>query len=265
MCTGRGLPEDAFIFACFNGMQKITQQCFARWMTILTATPGSLLWLLSGDDEANLRLKQLAEQSGVDPERIIFATKAPNARHLARIALADLFLDTFPYGAHSTAGDAVTVGLPVLTVPGKGFASRFCSSIVAAAGIPGLICDSPDDYVAKAVHLARDPATLAIIRQSLADQRETSVLRDIPGLARRLEELYWQMQGEAERGETPVPDLSNLDLYYEIGCEVMQENIEFDDSAAYRKRYTDKLRQYHAFSPIPHDERLWTEATAAEA
>jgi predicted O-linked N-acetylglucosamine transferase (SPINDLY family) len=260
-----GLPEDAFIFACFNGMQKITQQCFGRWMAILSATPGSLLWLLGGDEEANVRLKQMAEQSGIDPERLIFATKTPNARHLARIALADLFLDTFPYGAHSTAGDALTVGLPVLTFPGKGFASRFCSSIVLAAGAPELICTDPNDYVLKAVQLAHDPARLAAIRQEIADNRETSVLRDIPGLARRLEELYWQMQGEAERGETPVPDLSNLDLYYEIGCEVMQENIEFDDSEAFRQRYISKLRQYHAFSPIPHDGRLWTEATEAGA
>jgi predicted O-linked N-acetylglucosamine transferase (SPINDLY family) len=259
------LPEDAFIFACFNGMQKITQQCFGRWMAILTDTPGSVLWLLGGDEEANERLKLMATQAGVAADRLIFAAKAPNARHLARIALADLFLDTFPYGAHSTAGDALTVGLPVLTFPGKGFASRFCSSIVLAAGAPELVCSDPDDYVRKAVELAHDRPRLAAVRQSIADRRETSVLRDIPGLARRLEELYWQMQGEAERGETPVPDLANLDLYYEIGCEVMQEGIEFDDGVAFRKRYTDKLRQWHAFSPIPYDGRLWTEATARGA
>lgn len=260
-----GLPEDSFIFACFNGMQKITQQCFARWMAILTATPGSHLWLLGGDDEANERLKLMATQSGIDPERLIFATKTPNARHLARIALADLFLDTFPYGAHSTAGDALTVGLPVLTFPGNGFASRFCASIVLAAGAPDLICSDPNDYVRKAVEFAQDPARLAGIRQAIADNSETSVLRDIPGLVRRLEELCWQMQGEAESGETPVPDLSNLDLYYEIGCEIMQENIEFSDSDTYRQRYLDKLRQWHAFSPIPYDSRLWTEATATGA
>lgn len=260
-----GLPEDAFVFACFNGMQKITQQCFARWMAILIATPGSLLWLLGGDDEANERLKLMATQAGVDADRLIFAMKTPNPRHLARIALADLFLDTFPYGAHSTAGDALTVGLPVLTFPGKGFASRFCASIVLAAGAPDLVCSDPQDYVRKAVDLAHDRPRLAAIRQSIADKRETSVLRDIPGLARRLEELYWQMQGEAERGETPVPDLANLDLYYEVGCEVMQEGIEFDDGATFRKRYTDRLRQWHAFSPIPYDGRLWTEATARGA
>lgn len=260
-----GLPEDAFIYACFNGMQKITQQCFGRWMAILTATPGSYLWLLGGDEEANERLKVMATQSGVDAGRLIFAAKTPNARHLARIALADLFLDTFPYGAHSTAGDALTVGLPVLTFPGKGFASRFCASIVAAAGADDLICADPNDYVRKAVEFAHDRPRLAAIRQSIAANRQTSVLRDIPGLARRLEELYWQMQGEAERGETPVPNLANLDLYYEIGCEIMQQNIEFDDSAAYRERYLAKFRQWHAFSPIPYDGRLWTEATAAGA
>lgn len=260
-----GLPEDAFIFACFNGMQKITAPCFARWMAILTATPGSYLWLLGGDEEANQRLRKAAEQGGVSPERLIFAAKTPNARHLARIALADLFLDTFPYGAHSTAGDALTVGLPVLTFPGKGFASRFCSSIVAAAGVPELICDSPEDYVRKAILLAHDRQTLATVRQSLQDKREASVLRDIPGLVRRLEELYWQMQGESERGETPVPDLSNLDTYYEVGIEIMTENVEFDDAATYRQRYVDKLRQWHAFSPIPHDSRLWTAEIAADA
>ena len=257
-----GLPDGAFVFACFNGMQKITAPCFARWMAILTATPGSVLWLLGGDEEVNQRLRQMAEKSGISPERLIFAAKTPNARHLARIALADLFLDTFPYGAHSTAADALTVGLPVLTFPGKGFASRFCASIVSAAGAGELICDGPDDYVRKAVALAHDRPRLARIRQAIESGRDESVLRDIPGLARRLEVLYWQMQGECERGETPVPDLSNLDIYYEIGTEIMQANVEFEDDDAYRRRYVDKLRQWHAYSPIPHDRRLWTAEAA---
>jgi predicted O-linked N-acetylglucosamine transferase (SPINDLY family) len=253
-----GLPEDAFVFACFNGMQKITAPCFTRWLAILSAVPGSVLWLLGGDEEANQRLRRGAEQGGIDPARLIFASKTPNPRHLARIALADLFLDTFPYGAHSTAGDALTVGLPVLTFPGNGFASRFCSSIVTAAGIPEIICDDPEDYVRKAVLFAHDREGLARIRQTLADRRETSVLRDIPGLARRLEELYLLMQGECERGETPVPDLSNLDVYYDIGIDIVRENREFDPPASYRQRYIDRLRAWDAFSPLPHDTRLWT-------
>ena len=255
-----GLPEGAFVYACFNGMQKITANCFSRWMEILKATPNSVLWLLAGDEDANVRLHQLAEQQGVSPDRVIFAAKAPNANHLARIAVADLFLDTFPYGAHSTAADAITMGLPILTLPGNGFASRFCGSIISAAGIAEMACASPDEYVTRAIAYAQDPQSLAVIRQSLQDQRETSVLRDMPGLARRLEEIFWEMQGEAERGETPVPDLRNLDLYYEIGADLVLENIEHEDSQTYRRRYQKKLAQAHDYAAIPYDTRLWPDA-----
>ncbi len=255
-----GLPDDAFVFASFNGMQKITAPCFARWMAILTATPGSVLWLLSGDESANERLRRLAEEAGVAKERLIFAGKAQNPDHLARIGLADLFLDTFPYGAHSTAADAITQGLPVLTIAGKSFASRFCASIVTAAGIPELVCGDPDDYVRMAIALAESPDRLAAVRESLAQQRETCALRDMPGLARRLEELFWQMQGEAERGETPVPDLRNLDVYYEIGATLAARGIEFEDDAAYRARYREELIVLDDFAPLAPDARLWPAA-----
>ncbi|WPE19122.1 glycosyl transferase [Shinella zoogloeoides] len=255
-----GLPDDAFVFASFNGMQKITAPCFARWMAILTATPGSVLWLLSGDESANERLRRLAEEAGVAKERLIFAGKAQNPDHLARIGLADLFLDTFPYGAHSTAADAITQGLPVLTIAGKSFASRFCASIVTAAGIPELVCGDPDDYVRMAVALAESPDRLAAVRESLAQQRETCALRDMPGLARRLEELFWQMQGEAERGETPVPDLRNLDVYYEIGATLATRGIEFEDDTAYRARYREELIVLDDFAPLAPDARLWPAA-----
>ena len=252
-----GLPDDAFVFASFNGMQKITAPCFARWMAILTATPGSVLWLLSGDESANERLRRLAEEAGVAKERLIFAGKAQNPDHLARIGLADLFLDTFPYGAHSTAADAITQGLPVLTIAGKSFASRFCASIVTADGIPELVCGDPDDYVRMAIALAESPDRLAAVRESLAQQRETCALRDMPGLARRLEGLFWQMQGEAERGETPVPDLRNLDVYYEIGATLAARGIEFEDDAAYRARYREELIVLDDFAPLAPDARLW--------
>jgi predicted O-linked N-acetylglucosamine transferase (SPINDLY family) len=254
-----GLPEDAFVYACFNGMQKITANCFARWLAILAATPGSVLWMLAGSEDVNQRLRDIAAQNGVAPERLIFAPKVLNPHHLARIALADLFLDTFPYGAHSTAADAITMGLPVLTVPGKSFPARFCASIVAAAGIPEMICPTPGDYVQRAIAFQRDPKSLLAIRESLAKQRETCVLRDIPALVRRLEELFWQMQGEAERGETPVPDLRNLDIYYEIGAELILANIEFEDDAAYRERYHEKLAKWNDYEPLTPDSRLWTE------
>lgn len=255
-----GLPDDAFVFASFNGMQKITAPCFARWMAILAATPGSVLWLLSGDESANERLRRLAEEAGVAKERLIFAGKAQNPDHLARIGLADLFLDTFPYGAHSTAADAITQGLPVLTIAGRSFASRFCASIVTAAGIPELVCGDPDDYVRMAIALAESPDRLAAVRESLAQQRETCALRDMPGLARRLEGLFWQMQGEAERGETPVPDLRNLDVYYEIGATLAARGIEFEDDAAYRARYREELIVLDDFAPLAPDARLWPAA-----
>lgn len=252
-----GLPDDAFVYASFNGMQKITENCFARWMTILSGTPGSILWLLTGDEDVNQRLREIAEKSGVASERLVFAPKVQNPQHIARIGVADLFLDTFPYGAHSTAADAITSGLPVLTVSGKTFAARFCGSIVTAAGAPEMLCSSPEEYVARAIGFERDRKSLLEVRESIARQRDTSVLRDIPALARRLEELFWQMQGECERGETPVPDLSNLDLYYEVGAEAISENIEFEDEQSYRMRYLKKLSQRHDYAPIPYDRRLW--------
>lgn len=252
-----GLPENAFVFASFNGMQKITAACFARWMAILLATPGSVLWLLIGDESVNERIRQMASQAGVAPERLIFAAKAQNPDHLARIGLADLFLDTFPYGAHSTAADAITQGLPVLTVAGKSFASRFCASIVAAAGIPEMICSGPEEYVRKAVAFAKNPASLAAIRESLQSQRETCALRDMPALVHRLEDLFWQMQGDAERGETPVPDLRNLDVYYEVGAELAAANIDFEDDRAYRERYRAALAALNDHAPLSPDARLW--------
>lgn len=260
-----GLPEDAFVFACFNGMQKITPDTFERWKVILAATPGSILWLLSGNDKADQRLREKFVEAGIESERIIFAPKAGNAEHLARIAVADLFLDTFPYGAHSTAADSLTVGLPVLTFPGKSFAARFCASVVAATGVPELICNGPNDYVAKAIAYANTPALLKFVRDKLQANRETSALRDIPALARRLEELFWQMQAEAERGETPVPDFTNMGVYYEIGTDLVTENLEYVDEQAYRARYLERLREWHHYSAIPTDKRLWTAEASATA
>jgi predicted O-linked N-acetylglucosamine transferase (SPINDLY family) len=254
-----GLPDDVFVFACFNGSQKTTANAFARWMTILSAVPDSVLWLLSGSEAVNQRLRQLAVSHGVAAERLVFAPKVSNPFHLARISVADLFLDTFPYGAHSTAADAVTMGLPVLTLRGKGFASRFCSSILKAAGIPEMICDTPDAYVAKAISYARDRDSLLAVRQSLKAQRETCDLRDIPGLVRRLEGLYWQMQGEGERNELPVPDLRNLDIYYDIGVDLLADPVEFETDASYRARYRQELAQRDSYAPLQRDNRLWSD------
>ncbi len=254
------LPKDAFVYASFNGSQKLTANCYSNWMTILAEAPNSVLWLLTGGDETDRRLRALASERGVDAERILFAKKVSNPQHLARISLADLFLDTLPYGAHSTAADAVTMGLPILTIEGRSFASRFCGSVVSAAGLADLICATPEEYVRRAIGFAQSPDSLAPYREILSQGRETSVLRDIPVLARRLEEVFWEMQVECERGDAPVPDLGNLDIYYEIGAELDLENIGQLDSIAYRALYHDRLSKWNDHSPIRPDNRLWRAA-----
>jgi len=238
-------------------MQKLTARTFARWMTILGAVPNSVLWLLTGDEATNQRLRDAASERGVSAERILFAQKAAPPHHLARIGLADLFLDTTPYGAHSTAADALTMGLPILTLQGRSFASRFCSSVVAAAGLEDLICHTPEEYVQRAIAFGKDPQSLAGYREQLRLGRDSSVLRDIPALARRLEELFWQMQGECERGVTPQPDLTNLDVYYEIGAELDLEAIELLDERSYRSLYLERLVKWNAGAELPQDKRFW--------
>ncbi len=252
-----GLPDNAFVYASLNGMQKLTANGFARWMTILNGVPDSVLWLLTGDEATNLRLRDAASERGVSAERILFAHKAVPPHHLARISLADLFLDTTPYGAHSTAADALTMGLPILTLRGRSFASRFCGSVVAAAGLEDLICGTPEEYVRRAIAFGRDPQSLVRYRDQLRLGSESSVLRDIPALTRRLEELFFQMQSECERGATPDPDLTNLAVYYEIGAELDLANIELLDERSYRSLYLERLAKWNACAAIPPDNRFW--------
>ncbi|MEJ0045695.1 MAG: hypothetical protein WDN04_05920 [Rhodospirillales bacterium] len=137
-----GLPEGAFVFCVFNGPHKITAEMFATWMAILRGVPGSVLWVLCADEEVCARLRAHAVAAGIDATHLVFAGREPNARHLSRYRLADLFLDTAPYGAHTTASDALWMGVPVLTVAGRGFAARVCASLVRAAGVPELVCEN---------------------------------------------------------------------------------------------------------------------------
>ena len=260
-----GLPDNAFVYASLNGMQKLTANCFARWMTILRDVPDSVLWLLTGEADTNQRLRDAAVERGVSAERVLFAQKAANPHHLARIPLADLFLDSTPYGAHSTAADALTMGLPILTLQGRSFASRFCSSVVAAAGLEDLICHTSEEYVQRAIAFGREPQSLVRYRDQLRLGRESSVLRDIPALARRLEELFWQMQSECERGATPNPDLTNLNIYYEIGAELDLENIELLDERSYRSQYLERLAKWNACAAIPPDKRFWQGGRESDA
>jgi len=253
-----GLPETGFVFCSLNGMQKITALTWQRWMNILRQVPDSVLWLLAGTAETNERLRQRAAQHGIAPERLVFADKIGNPEHLARYALADLFLDTFPYGSHTTASDALWMGVPVLTLPGRSFASRVCASLVRAAGIAEMICATPDEYVARAVALAQDRPALAAIRQRLVAGRDSCRLFDTPALVHDLEKLYRRMWDDFEQGKLPVPDLRNLEAYHEAALDQDLESIELLSDTAYQAQYRAKLADRHALFPLSPDSRLWS-------
>jgi len=184
-----GLPQDGFVFCCFNNNWKITEPVFAIWMRLLAQIPGSVLWLKQAGEKTRANLKQAASDRGIDPGRLIFAKPAPLDIHLVRHQLADLFLDTLPYNAHATASDALWAGLPVLTRRGSAFAGRVAASLLTAAGLPELIAQTAEDYEALALALARDPQRLKDLRDRLAASRARSPLFDTPRQARDLETL----------------------------------------------------------------------------
>lgn len=185
-----GLPEDAFIFCCHNNAYKYTPETFATWCQLLAEVPGSLLWLLAPDDRIRANLRQAAHRCGLPPERLLFADLVPQEEHLARLGLADLFLDTWPYNAHTTASDALWAGLPVLTWPGQTFSARVATSLLHAVGLPELIAKDREDYLRRARRLAGDAVSLANLRHRLARARDQSPLFDTCGLTRALEDLY---------------------------------------------------------------------------
>jgi predicted O-linked N-acetylglucosamine transferase (SPINDLY family) len=229
---------------------------FRSWMTILSAVPNSVLWLLESTGEVNARLRNLAEHCGVSPERLIFARKKPNPQHVARYALADLFLDTFPYGAHTTAADALWMGTPVLTLPGLSFASRVCSSLVSAAGIAELICANLGAYVAKAVELGRNPKALDGLKQKLAAERGSCLLFNTPLLVEKLEDLYRGMWDDYKSGSLPRPDLNNLDVYHEIAVRLHVDDPSLSGTDL-RSRYRRELEAWNEAWPLATDSRLW--------
>jgi predicted O-linked N-acetylglucosamine transferase (SPINDLY family) len=219
--------------------------------------PGSVLWILSGTDETNERLRQVAAQVGIARERLIFAQTKHNPDHLARYALADLFLDAMPYGAHTTAADALWMAIPIITFPGRSFASRVCASLLHAAGIGDIVCTDGDDYVRRAVGFGRDRATLQPYKQRLIEGRDTCLLFDTPRLARGLEDLYRKMWQDFEADRLPVPDLRNLDVYHEIGTGLDLEAMETLSEEAYRSLYRERLTDLHSVYPIAPDDRFW--------
>lgn len=200
-----GLPESGFVFCCFNQPAKLDPLMFQVWMRILSRVAGSVLWLLGSDPEVTARLRQEAERCGVAGERLIFAERLPKDRHLERHRLADLFLDTRLYNAHTTASDALWAGLPVLTCIGESFPARVAASLLQAVGLPELITDSLDEYEQRAVRLATDPEQLTALRTKLADSRLYAPLFDTERFARHLESAFEMMWQRHVQGLPPAP------------------------------------------------------------
>ena len=188
-----GLPPQGFVFCSFNNNYKITPAVFTVWMRLLKQVEGSVLWLLQDQPEVALRLRDAAQAQGVEPEQIVFAPRVPQSEHLARHARADLFLDTLPCNAHTTASDALWAGLPLLTCSGHSFASRVAGSLLRTAGLAELVTSNLQDYEAKALQLARSPDTLAAIRCRLEEGRATNTLFDSTRYTRQLESAFLQM------------------------------------------------------------------------
>jgi len=192
-----GLPEDAFVFCCFNHNWKITPPIFDIWMRLLKQVDGSVLWLLEGNASIGRNLAREAEARGVAADRLIFAGRTAPDRHLARQQLADLFLDTLPYNAHTTASDALWVGLPLVTTPGRSFPARVAASILKAADVPELIAADLMAYEKLALHLAQNRTELARLREKLKATRDSMPLFDTARFTRNLEAAYAAMLNAA--------------------------------------------------------------------
>jgi protein O-GlcNAc transferase len=198
-----GLPENGFIYCCFNKHYKIAPETFALWMRILSRTEGSVLWLLADNSWARENLRQAAAGHGIAPERILFAGRCSHEEHMARHALADLFLDTLPYNAHTTASDALWNGLPLLTCMGKSFASRVAASLLRAVNLPEMIAPSLDAYEEMAVDLAQTPGRLAALKTRLRGNLAAAPLFDTPRFTRQLESAYRQIYERHHAGLAP--------------------------------------------------------------
>ena len=199
-----GLPDQGFVFCCFNQSFKIGPAIFDIWMRLLREVDGSVLWLKENDAVATRNLRREAERRGVAPERLVFAPPVPLVtEHLARHRQADLFLDTLRYNAHTTASDALWAGLPVVTCLGSTFAGRVGASLLQAVGLSELVTTSLADYESSALKLATDPARLQELRERLARNRTTHPLFDTERFTRHIEAAYTMMWQRYQRGEAP--------------------------------------------------------------
>lgn len=191
-----GLPEHGVVFCCFNNSYKLNPRSMGRAFAVLQAVPGSVLWLLSGPGKADARLRAAAQAAGLDPARLVFMAKLPHPQYLARYHLADLFLDTHPYNAHTTASDALWAGCPVLTCPGDTFAARVAGSLNHHLGLSRMNVADDAAFIATASALGNDPVALAALRAELAQAREDSGVFDMAGFAHDLSALLQTLAGE---------------------------------------------------------------------
>jgi predicted O-linked N-acetylglucosamine transferase (SPINDLY family) len=199
-----GLPESGVVFCCFNNTHKLTPEFFDIWMRLLDRTPGSALWVLEPTPTVVQNLRSEAARRGIAPERIVFAPVIKLADHLARIRLADLFLDTLPHNAHTTASDALWCGAPVVTCSGQTFAGRVAASLLHAVGLEDLVTHTLETYEALALRLANHPNELAAVKARLASRRDTAPLFDTAGYTRHLESAYLAMWEKHLKGEPPA-------------------------------------------------------------
>jgi len=199
-----GLPADGFVFACYCGHYKIERVAFQCWMRLRAAVPGSVLWLYDEAPESAARLGAAASGQGIDPARLVFGRRRPKPEHLARLALADLCLDTLTYGGHTTTVDALWAGVPVVTRLGEAFAGRVGASLLQAIGLPELVTADLEGYEALALGLARDPARLGDLRARLAQNRLTRPLFDTPLFVRGMEAAFTRMWARHRAGERPA-------------------------------------------------------------
>jgi len=202
-----GLPEDKFVFVSFCNNWKINPPLYDIWMEILKAVPDSVLWLLINNDMVQENLRKEAAARGVEPDRLVFARRVPPEKHLARQKLGDLFLDTFPYGAHTTASDALRAGLPIISRAGDGFPSRVAKSILIAAGLADLAVETPEAYRDLAVHYATTPGAIEALKARVRASW-TSPMFDPALYARQLELAFMEMYRRWRKGEPP----SRLDV-----------------------------------------------------
>ena len=264
-----GLPAEGVVFCSFNHDYKISPHIFGVWMRLLQQVPGSILWLMSRSEPSRVNLCQAAKERGVDPSRLIFAGRVPLVEdHLARYRLADIFLDTHPYNAHTTAADALMAGLPVVTFMGDAFPARVAGSLLHAIGMPELIANSLEEYQQLALKLVTTPELLADIKARISANIATCPLFDTDTFTRNLEAAYMDMHHESRHKELPVhkPKAVTVTKSLDLGCGLRPKNpfnadqlfgVDVGDELPANIRAADL-----AVEPIPFDDNYFNFVSA---